>query len=1224
MNINEKMKAALTVAAIAGTCALSSPSFAAWTSDAPNKLATNITAGAVDTTRSEGMVIVGSEGKLYRMSTSSMKGSDPQWSKRAIPVAGDFADIVYETTTSGFYWAVTETGELVQSSDSAAWNTVEIADPAKSAIAGKKVVGITACGDGEGDSDIVITTADGVVVYFDQSASSWNVTAADLAGENIATAGITGIKALTGEDGKVVVFGKGGGNGNANNVYTVTIGSDTVVGFNVENCPNINDMAIHTKSSWYAVGDTAAVVKGAQDLSGATANIGVAKLDLKQADGTTAYTGTADLLSVEYNNSSNLGYISGAEGTLFRLSDTTAVAKSSGTTEDLNDVNLVFSGAIKRAFASGNNGASMYGSEECWSDISSVTGLPGSGTPSPRALISKGSVFYMIDGTTNKLYSSSSPNSAWTEASLAPANGATPNMAARVVIGTTSGGDTYVAQYSSSMDGRSVITYKAGDTTNAPGTSDLGQETPHFAVANFNGEPVLFKARGASFAARDLASTSGIFMGAGTGLTGEIQSLAASTNGLYAVDKATKTTVYARVQSPGNTETLDLSKSEVGPGWTAVSVITTYLADNGNVTADKLFPVTGGVVLVTSDGKLHLITDQADADVTSNEIQIKALDCPATDVDAASKVRDVSGSATNMAVAFNPGGATDPEVWHYTEGGSWERYEDVENSLGISDIAGIAASGTKIAIYDYDELGYSTGNSYTTAVPDGALPVGTKISSVFNATKSEIYVGGQDGLLYNGTLKEGASSIAWKEKRYNDSFFGSYDLTKITGAGDKVFAAYGSFGSDLAWKDLTATEWTQLSKSSGSVGTINDMQAIDSSIIYFASASNGFVKGTVDSGSNQIAYTQQSVSGAGSIPGSLAALSAIDSDTVYAIATSKLYKLSSPSGDQWTLDIINITNTETLNDIVAVSSDEIYAVGDNGYAVKYDGSSATNLPAITGTPKLTSCWAQKGFLYTTDDAGKVHTYNANTNGWTTETVRSGVELADISGSAKGEYLLAVGADSTSYLNEISGGSDSEDGGGSKDSSVSPNTDDSAVVSSETPVKRTPDVLAKTYGTPSDMAVVSEVQQFTTTGGVTSGSTHTFTFNFTPTENYDFNNVILYKLKAAGDNLTYRRLGAAPATPASGDFWITTSTGGAVGPGDTLVSGTTYAVYFALADGSPYDDDNVDGKITDPAVLGTISSGGSSGCVFNPAQTLGLEWLMLAFAPVAAFFRSRFK
>ncbi|HAS90433.1 MAG TPA: hypothetical protein DCS48_14220, partial [Desulfovibrio sp.] len=1219
MKMTKKMRTALTVAVIAGTCALSSPSFAAWTSDAPSKLAANITAGVVGESNNEGMVIVGSEGKIYYMDDSTMKGNDPQWSKRTTSVSGDFADVVYETTDLGIYWAITTAGELVYSQDGSTWSVLPIRDPAKTALSGKTVVGLAACGTGSpGGSDTVIVTQDGVVVYYDASNSEWKVTATILASGSIARAGVTGVKDLPGEFGKVVVFGKGGGSGNANNMYRVTLGEDNVVGFNVENCPDINDVVINSKNDWYAVGDAAAVVKGTRDLSGVAGNIKTAKLELKQGDGSTAYTDPTNLLSIEYDNTKKVGYISGADGKLFSLSDEKIVEKSSGVSQALNDVNLIINGSTNRVFVSGDDGVSIYGSDSAWSGIGNTAGLPSSSINGK--VVSHGSTFYFASKEDNKLYSSTSPNSAWTEASLAPANNAAPYDGFNYIkpaVGTTSGGETYIAMWSKAGSSYFTTIYKAGEATNAPITVPTANSEPAYAVANFNDELALFLIGNNELLARDMTDTSAGFTSAGT-LASGVYALASSGNGLYAVDRNSNFTVKARVTDSVSDKHLNIDRSNTSAEWESVKAVYEEL-QRISETASTLYPVSGGVVLVTNKGKLLLITDQADADVSSNEVQAINLNLSVSGVNRAYHIKGISGSKDDLTVVVaDTGGPDAPEVWRYS-GGSWEQYKNFKTESLIRDPKAIATVGAKSVVFGTTgasdpDLAYSAGNTFNVATPSGALPVGTKINSVFNATKCEIYVAGQDGLLYNGTLKEGASSIVWKEKRYKDSFFGSKDIFRVTGAGDKVFAIYDDANDRIAMKDLTATEWTEVIRNSNSVNTLYDVQALDESTLFFLSSSLGLTKGTISGG--KISYTQQENSGPVPVPTSLIALSIVDAETIYAVSPDNLYKYDSPLGDSWTIENISLTDKQPLEDVFALTADKVYAVGSSGYAVKYDGSTATNLPTITGNPNLTSCWASEDFLYATDDAGKVHTYNVETNSWTVETLKDGTALADISGSVGGKYILAVGADTTSYLNRLS------TDGGATDSSVSPESNDTAVVAAEPPVKRTPEVLAETYGTPPEMAVVSEVQKFTTTGGVTSGSTHTFNFTFTPTEDYAFNDVILYKLKADGSNLTYNRLGAAPATPTSGDFWITTAGGGSVAPGDTLTTGTPYSVHFALADGSQYDDDSVDGKITDPTVLGTSSGSGSSGCVFNPAQTFGMEWLMLAFAPVAAFFRSR--
>ncbi|WP_421903703.1 hypothetical protein [Maridesulfovibrio sp.] len=937
------------------------------------------------------------------------------------------------------------------------------------------------------------------------------------------------------------------------------------------------------------------------------------------------YTGTPNLLSIEYSTTENLGYISGAEGSLFSVEGDAVLFKSqSETSQDLNDVNLVISGSLKRAFASGNNGASIYGSDAAkWTEISSAEGLPGNGSPTPRIILSHDSRFFMVDGSSRKLYISTSPDSTWFETSRSMSSSLNPIGSSRAVVVEKTGGATYVAVVAGGMTSNNhVVIYKNGDTTNSPVAIDLGSSAvAYLATVNHGGEPYLYLAQSGSgdLKARQLAagSESDFSAALNTPLGSGVQSLAASANGIYTISSGSKGTIYARVDDPNGSAALNVDPTVANQSWRTVVPVRDYLSGLG-VQAEALYSVTNGVVLVTSDGKLHLITDTPGANAVAaapdNEIKIEPLNCPAAGITSASLVRDVSGSASDLVVIVGDGAPIDPQVWRKTKGNDWEQYGDLSV---IDDARHVASIGAKMVAIDSNQMACSTGTAFNTAIPNSALPVGTKISSVYNATKKEVYVAGQDGLLYRGSvLNGGAKSILWNYERYKESFIGSNDLMKVTGAGNKVFAAWEGSSFNLAGKNLDENSWTLIARNeAGSFpGVVKDVQALNETTVFFAGG-NSLVKGVIDANANTILYTKQTGEGK---PDALTGLSVLDENNIFGINGNSLYKFSSPSGDSWTVTGLGLLDPQSLNDVVAISNEKVYVVGNNGYAASYDGSKTTNLPAITGNPNLTSCWAYEGFLYATDDAGKVHTYNAETEAWSTETVRDGVALADISGSSAGQYLIAVGADSTSAREEINAS-----GGGSKNNYVNPNNDDSAVVDSEVPVKRTPEVLAQNYGTPPDMAVVSDVQKFTTTGGVTSGSTHTFTFNFTPTSDYAYNEVVLYKLKADGTNLTYNRVSSASANPSSGDFWITTSVGGAIGAGDTLTAGTTYSVYFALADGSQYDDDSVDGKITDPAVLGT-SSGGSSGCVFNPTQTFGMEWLMLMFAPVAAFFRSRFK
>ncbi len=288
--MSKKFKAAITVAAIAGTCALSSPSFAAWTSDAPNKLAANITAGAVSTDNNEGMMIVGSEGKTYFMDGAKMVGGDPVWTKIAAPATSDFVDAIYDANLKS-YWAVTVSGEVVNSSDGRSWTSVSMDAGAKDAIEGRIVTGITSCEGSEGadDRDIIVITTDGVIAHFDKSESLWKASIGPFVTEHIANYRVvTGVTELPEIPGKVVIYGKEGGADGHSNLYVLNLADGSFQGFNVQNCPNINDLSIQSRNAWYAIGDSATVVKGTQDLNFINAddsdiNVTTAKTVIKQA-----------------------------------------------------------------------------------------------------------------------------------------------------------------------------------------------------------------------------------------------------------------------------------------------------------------------------------------------------------------------------------------------------------------------------------------------------------------------------------------------------------------------------------------------------------------------------------------------------------------------------------------------------------------------------------------------------------------------------------------------------------------------------------------------------------------------------------------------------------------------------------------------------------------------------------------------------------------------------
>ncbi|SMF33903.1 hypothetical protein [Desulfovibrio gilichinskyi] len=108
-------------------------------------------------------------------------------------------------------------------------------------------------------------------------------------------------------------------------------------------------------------------------------------------------------------------------------------------------------------------------------------------------------------------------------------------------------------------------------------------------------------------------------------------------------------------------------------------------------------------------------------------------------------------------------------------------------------------------------------------------------------------------------------------------------------------------------------------------------------------------------------------------------------------------------------------------------------------------------------------------------------------------------------------------------------------------------------------------------------------------------------------------------------------GSAPTPSVEGSWWISEERGDSYKGLDSVLSpatAQTYYVNYVVRDNGVFDSNATgDRYISDPVVFGSVptsSSSSSSGCVFNPAASFGLEWLLLMLAPMVAIARSRFK
>ncbi|WP_320007025.1 hypothetical protein [Maridesulfovibrio sp.] len=361
------------------------------------------------------------------------------------------------------------------------------------------------------------------------------------------------------------------------------------------------------------------------------------------------------------------------------------------------------------------------------------------------------------------------------------------------------------------------------------------------------------------------------------------------------------------------------------------------------------------------------------------------------------------------------------------------------------------------------------------------------------------------------------------------------------------------------------------------------------------------------------------------------AVSGLSGANKFAQLSSSSYFIVADGGKAWTYDgdstltavTFAVSTAKNLNDLYVKSSSEVYIAGNSGYFAKYDGEKVTAIDTGSSVAKgksFTNVWGYDNFVFLTDGTNVYKYDGAN---FFTEQVQSG-NINEIDGS-KDLGLVAVGNSGTVQFRAI----------GNSGLINYPGAKDTMTYVTRSSVATTPDTLNSTYGVDnSTLKLLGD--QMTFTGTIAAGKTATVGFSFEATDNASNTSEIgLIKLiGGAGNALKHYYFNQTDeVTTDDGKYWITSATpetDGSYKPvsGD-LTKGEEYYVWFNIKDNGNGDLDATAGKITDPVVAttsggATISSSSSSGCVFNPAAGFGLEWLMLMAAPMIAVIRNRFK
>ncbi|SDK80908.1 FG-GAP repeat-containing protein, partial [Maridesulfovibrio ferrireducens] len=138
----------------------------------------------------------------------------------------------------------------------------------------------------------------------------------------------------------------------------------------------------------------------------------------------------------------------------------------------------------------------------------------------------------------------------------------------------------------------------------------------------------------------------------------------------------------------------------------------------------------------------------------------------------------------------------------------------------------------------------------------------------------------------------------------------------------------------------------------------------------------------------------------------------------------------------------------------------------------------------------------------------------------------------------------------------------------------------------------------------DSMLGSQVYEFNAT--VTSGKVAYFCFNSSSLGERKAGDVNLFKLftDKASKKFTYSQ-DKVPSK--EGYFWITdeANSGQYMDPNMILTGAQTYTINYSVKDNGDYDANAILGKITDPVVPGTSSSG-DGGCVLSPNGNGSME------------------
>lgn len=1163
-----------------------------WTANTPAGIQSNIidSAGATD----KGLVAITGNGKMYYIWYGQMRNSNPHWQAANIDSDGEnFVGVTYGMNDS--FWAVTKEGTLFTSTSGDDWTSTSL----------------TSAGSQIDLTDAAHITSDSSSLTIYLSNNNCIVAGTDRTAQNTYTlSGLTvnGITNIPG--GNIVYYGTNSTNISDNIVsYSGSMGMSSTIAA----LTTVNDMLYNSADAFFAVGTDAAQGAITTSVDGSAATILDANGNVK--------TSIPPINAIDYNFSEGIGFAVGNEGTIYQITGTSnPVIRQIGagvTSEDLNAV--YYDETNSKVFIEGANGASIFYSiaEPEWEK----TETPKSGNSAFGTQAHAFSSGYTIIGSGDNNIYSSSDGINWTQTT---ATGHLSSLSAgHNPKFDSSDSDNYLFFRTGNTPIQVYLTRLSDGATNRI-------EWNSISFSNYiikNNSVYLFSESGiAIIPLADLEGASDPYIIPSSDINTDIAFYSVgdcshSSKYVYVIDNNSFTGVSdLKISSTvSNTSTYPYSGSD--PDSTTFTTVTL-----SGVTLHRnslsLYAATDGKLVVVDSyiPKIYIVDDPAeDQDLNvSNVLTVSStLNLPTLDTYSA----HISGPSDHLVMY------DDNNIYQYT-GSEWKAISrsDLTADTGFSSMRDVLSNGAD-SLIAYDALDIAYYNTSPTGTVSTGDALTTGVSGISIDQNHNVYMGGSGNILHGVLSNEG--NITWDETPiYLDGMTqgknvwvrgqGNFTMGRNFNSDGTLFVLSTKRGSD-PWEIGTFDpEPNGGSSISGAVAIGEDLYVCGSRL---TNSGASIVRAKLDGAG--YTYTEQTASGSSQdeMPSRLTnPVVTSDGSAIYAFSNNSLYKLSNNSGDSWDVEII-LTSSSTLNNIYIDNENSLYICGTSGYLAIVKDDSVTEIdPESRSSENFISVTASGNFVYLSENDGTVWQYNIEAETWGSQTVAQDMTNTVLGVSDEDNVLVAAGniqGKTAVYTTPIS------EWGQQSSTDVAPGQGEStSLVSESTSSNATAGELDQNYDV-KEPTVVGSVKRFTT-GTITSGSIHNFQYNVTPSEDVSVNKLRLQKLlPATSTHISYNRLNSTPSSLEDGTYWVSDSTGSVLSAGDSLTAGSVYTIHFVIKDGGRFDADGIEnGVIVDPTVLTARGGGSSSGCVFNPDQGFGLEWLMLLLFPILAAIRAK--